>query len=73
MKKNIKTFCLKILTVLILISSASAEGTWTTYRTGDGLAGNHVYAIAVDSDNVKWFAAGGVVTSFDGIIFKLFL
>jgi len=66
MKKNIKTFCLKILIVLILISSVSAEGTWTTYREGDGLAENSVYSIAAGFYNVKWFGTEQGVTSFDG-------
>ena len=67
MKKNMKTLCHVASTVLILVSSASAEGTWTTYTTEDGLAANEVLVIAVDTDNVKWFGTEfGGVSSFDG-------
>jgi len=58
------SYCIFI--VLFLISSASAEGTWTTYTTEDGLANNWIWSIAVDDDNVKWFGTfGGGVSSFD--------
>ena len=56
MKKNIKTFCLSALTVLILVSSASAEGTWTTYtkvRT--------IFDIVVEGDYIWCATNGGVV------------
>ena len=67
MKKKMKKLCLSALTVLICVSSASAEGTWTTYTTEDGLANNWVWSIAVDADNVKWFGTqGSGVSSFDG-------
>jgi len=102
MKKNLKTFCLSAFTVLILVSSVSAEGIWTNYTNGnyindiavegdyiwcatqggvvrwnmqngtyvkftsaDGLANNNVRSIAIDADNVKWFATSGGVSSFD--------
>jgi len=66
MQKNLRTFCHSALTLLICVSSALAEGTWTTYTTGDGLAHNGVYSIAVDADNVKWFGTFDGVSSFNG-------
>lgn len=46
---------------------ASFDGTaWKVYTIADGLAGNSVWGIAVDSDNVKWFLTdGGRICSFD--------
>jgi len=66
MKKNVKIFCLAMLTILIPVFSASAEGTWTTYTTEDGLADNGVSSITVDGDNIKWFGTEIGVSSFDG-------
>ena len=51
---NLKIFYLSTLTVLIFLSSASAEGTWTTYTQEDGLVYNYVDVVAVDFNNVKW-------------------
>ncbi len=65
MKKNMKTFCLATLTVLILVSSASAQEIWTTYSTMDGLADNDIFSIAIDHDNIKWFGTDDGVSSFD--------
>ena len=66
MKRLMKTFCLVALTVLILISFASAEGTWTTYTTEDGLADNDVISIAAGSDGVIWAANVYGTSSYDG-------
>ena len=62
-----KTSCFTAFTFLILVSSLSAEGIWTTYTTEDGLAGNSVRSIAIDADNVKWFGTlTGGISSFNG-------
>jgi len=72
MKKNVKIFCLAALTVFICVSSASAEETWTTYTEAEGLVNNYVGAIAVGTDNVKWFGTGNGVSSFDGTTWTTF-
>jgi len=56
MKKNIKTFCFSALTILILVFSASAEGTWTNYTNG-----NYIRDIAVEGDYIWCATIGGVV------------
>mgnify|MGYP000442144917 CR=1 FL=1 len=58
------------------------EGTWggvikrsltnpeedvTYYTRADGLAGNCVYAIAIDPRGVKWFGTNNGVSKFDGV------
>ena len=55
-----------IIIAAVLCGFAYAEGTWTTYTTDDGLANNAVIGVAIDHDNVKWFATYGGVSSFDG-------
>jgi hypothetical protein len=40
--------------------------TWSTYGTGNGLAGNEVQAITVDRQDNKWFATDGGLSRFDG-------
>lgn len=43
------------------------DGTiWTAYTTADGLAGNYVTAIVIDSLGNIWFSTFGGVTVFDG-------
>ena len=37
--------------------------SWTTYRASSGLASDHVWAIAVDGADVKWF--GGCTDGYD--------
>jgi ligand-binding sensor domain-containing protein len=32
------------------------DGTYKTYTTADGLAGNQVWSVAVDQAGNKWFA-----------------
>jgi ligand-binding sensor domain-containing protein len=41
------------------------DTTWTIYTTADGLAGNHVYAIAIDAEGNKWFGTDGGVSKFN--------
>ncbi len=41
-------------------------GTYTRYTESDGLADDHVYAVAVSSDDTLWFGTGDGVSSFDG-------
>jgi len=43
------------------------DGSRITYTTGDGLIDNNVYAITIDSENLKWFATENGVSRFDGI------
>ena len=56
MKKNMKTFCLVVLTVLIGVSSASAEGTWTNYKNS-----SYIDDIAVEGDYIWCATTDGVV------------
>jgi ligand-binding sensor domain-containing protein len=39
---------------------------WRTYTTADGLAGNNVWAIAIDRNGVAWFGTDNGVSRFDG-------
>lgn len=39
---------------------------WTTYRSMDGLAGNEVNMVFVDSENNKWFGTQYGLSVFDG-------
>lgn len=39
---------------------------WTNYTTVDGLAGNIVYSIAQDVNNVMWFGTNNGLSRFDG-------
>ncbi len=52
------------------------EGTetkenWTTWTTGEGLAGNYVYDIAEDSKGVLWIGTDGGISSYDGEMKKI--
>jgi len=48
-------------------ASVLENGSWTTYTTDHGLAGNWVTSIAVDDEGVIWFGTyQGGVGSFDG-------
>jgi ligand-binding sensor domain-containing protein len=38
------------------VSRLGADGTWTTYTTADGLAGDYVSAIAAGPDGSIWFS-----------------
>lgn len=40
--------------------------TWTTYTTRDGLGGNFIHAVAVDSRGLVWTGTDGGVSRFDG-------
>ncbi|MDP2982243.1 MAG: two-component regulator propeller domain-containing protein [Candidatus Latescibacter sp.] len=40
--------------------------TWNRYHKSDGLAGDYVLGIAIDSDGKKWFSTSGGITTFDG-------
>jgi photosystem II stability/assembly factor-like uncharacterized protein len=40
--------------------------TWTTYTAADGLAGNVIYALAVDPAGQIWAGASGGLSKFDG-------
>ncbi len=42
------------------------RGTWTTYTTADGLAGNHVHTIAVTPDGAVWCATDRGISHYDG-------
>jgi len=66
MKKTLKTVCHVSLMVFIVVSSVLSGGTWKTYTKEDGLVYNHVYSIAIDTENVKWFGTTEGVSSFDG-------
>jgi len=66
-----KVFVLVVLFVLIAfvsISSAFAEGVWTTYPPVRNEFNIDLFAIAadVDANNIKWFGTKGCVYSFDG-------
>ena len=43
---------------------------WLTYTTADGLAGNFVFALAVDKKGVLWAGTNAGVSSFDGKVWK---
>ena len=60
---------ISILILLFLVISDSYADcmNWTTYTTSDGMASNHVYAIAADPQGNVWFGTdGGGVSRFDG-------
>ena len=76
-----KTFCMMALTVLILVSSASAQGSWRTYTTEDGIAGNDLWSVASDHRGGIWIGTAGIlsirtagngVSYFDGITWKTY-
>ena len=57
----------------IIWSGTEENGVYRYYDSSaenvtmvDGLASNAVYAVAVDSDNVKWFAVAGAISRYDG-------
>jgi len=48
-------------------SLTDPEGDVTYYTRADGLAGNRVYAVAVDPRGVIWFGTNNGVSKFDGV------
>ena len=48
-------------------SLTNPEEDVTYYTRADGLAGNCVYAIAIDPRGVKWFGTNDGVSKFDGV------
>jgi len=52
--------------LLLVAMSGGFSQTFTAYTSDDGLVDNWVNGVAVDSDNVKWFATQSGVSSFDG-------
>ena len=38
--------------------------TWTTYTTADGLASNHVQAVAIDGAGQRWFGTSSGVSQY---------
>mgnify|MGYP006282365227 CR=1 FL=1 len=59
---------------MVLIFFSCEEGNvtpektwkWTTYTSGDGLAGNEVHVVMVAGNNVKWFGTEYGASSFNG-------
>jgi len=43
------------------------DGSWATYTTADGLAGDVVYSIAQGPDDVYWFGTNRGLSRFDGV------
>jgi ligand-binding sensor domain-containing protein len=52
--------------------SRYADGTWTTFTTSDGLAGDVVYSMAQGPDGVYWFGTNNGLSRFDGSNWKTY-
>lgn len=52
--------------------SRYADGSWTTFTTSDGLAGDVVYSMAQGPDGVYWFGTNNGLSRFDGSNWKTY-
>ncbi len=80
MRKAFKLLFLILAPLLLLVSCETDDSaldpetldTWTSYKTGNGLAHNTVWAIRTDSDGRLWFGTENGVSRFDGKSWKTY-
>jgi ligand-binding sensor domain-containing protein len=62
-----KKFTILLVVCLFLFINYTNSQTWTNYTTADGLPGNDICSIAIDSQDNKWFSIFWEgLTKFDG-------